>query len=251
MTTWSNNSTNRLGAFYATENCLQIGGVSGTLDSISALTDGQIVIGKTGDAPIGATLGSGNNITVTSGAGTASIAVTGNTQYAPLVGGAAGQLASIGPLGSGELLIGSAGVNPVAGSLASSGGTITITKTAGGINLEAAGTSSGLAWSEITDASKTIVTTEGYIANKATLITFTLPATASVGHVFALVGIGAGMWRVSQAASQYIRLGSNVTTTGTGGYILATDQYDCIEAVCIVANNGWCIRTAVGTIDLL
>lgn len=58
-------------------------------------TDGQILIGKTGNQPVLATISSGNNITATAGAGTISIAVTGTTQHAVQVGGAAGQLASL------------------------------------------------------------------------------------------------------------------------------------------------------------
>lgn len=58
-------------------------------------TDGQILIGKTGNQPVLTTISSGNNITATAGAGTISIAVTGTTQHAVQVGGAAGQLASL------------------------------------------------------------------------------------------------------------------------------------------------------------
>ena len=49
-----------------------------------------------------------------------------------------GLISEIGPLTNGQLLIGSTGASPVAASLTSSGGSITITPGAGSINLEAA-----------------------------------------------------------------------------------------------------------------
>jgi len=54
-----------------------------------------------------------------------------------LVGSGVGPITEIGPMLDGELVIGSTGVDPVIGSLASAGGTVTITPGAGTINLEA------------------------------------------------------------------------------------------------------------------
>ena len=75
-------------------------------------SDGQLLIGKTGNQPVLATISSGNNITATAGAGTISIAVTGTTQYAVQVGGAAGQLASLAVGTTGKYLRATTTANP-------------------------------------------------------------------------------------------------------------------------------------------
>jgi len=58
-------------------------------------TDGMLLISKTGDVPIWATLTDGNNITSTEGANSISIAVTGTTEHAVQIGSAAGALTSL------------------------------------------------------------------------------------------------------------------------------------------------------------
>ena len=51
---------------------------SGTLTSTAAATNGQLLIGRTGDVPLAATLTAGTGITVTNGAGTITIAAAGS-----------------------------------------------------------------------------------------------------------------------------------------------------------------------------
>lgn len=146
----------------------------------------------------------------------------------------------------GQVLISANAGVPAWASL-TAGENIIITPGANSITIAASG---GLSFSEET-GDKTIVVNEGYIANKAvTALAFALPAASAVGDVFAIVGNGATMWTVSQAANQYIHLGNAVTTVGVAGGLAATHAKDCIEAVCIEADKGWVIRSAIGNITL-
>jgi len=55
------------------------GATSDTLSSVGPLTNGQLVIGSTGVAPVAASLTAGTGISITPGAGTISIAATGTS----------------------------------------------------------------------------------------------------------------------------------------------------------------------------
>jgi hypothetical protein len=90
----------------------------------------------------------------------------------------------------------------------------------------------------------------GYIANNAGLVTLTLPSTAAVGKRVAVVGSGAGGWKIAQNASGIIRFGDTATLTGTGGFISSFNRYDCVELICIVANNEWAVRSSQGNISV-
>jgi len=170
------------------------------------------------------------------------------TDHGILVGSGTGAVTALSVGTNGQPIIGATGADPAFATLTSTGGTVSFTTGANTLNLEASG--GGLSWSEITDASKTIVVGQGYIANRGTLITFTLPATASVGDEFAISGLGAGGWKIAQGADQYIIVGADTSTTGSGGHIDSTNDYDCVEAVCIVEDDGWVIRDYIGTISV-
>jgi len=108
-------------------------------------------------------------------------------------------------------------------------------------------TGGGLTWSEITGTSQTIAVDSGYIANNASLVTFTLPTTAAIGKIVRVVGKGAGGWRIAQPASVIIHATDLDTTTGVGGYIESTHRRDAVELVCVVQNTEWNVISQVGT----
>lgn len=60
-----------------TQNSFMYPGASGVLSSTAATTDGQLLIGRTGNTPLAATLTAGTGILITNGAGTIQIATTG------------------------------------------------------------------------------------------------------------------------------------------------------------------------------
>ena len=169
------------------------------------------------------------------------------TDHGILLGSGTGAITPLGAASNGQLPIGSTGADPVLATLTAGTG-ITVTNGAGSITI--ASTVSALAWSEISDATKTIVVQEAYIANRGTQITFTLPATAAIGTEFKIQGKGAGLWKIAQGAGQQIYLGSTATSSGAGGYLEATDAHDAITLVCITADTVWATEAVVGNITV-
>lgn len=137
-------------------------------------------------------------------------------------------------LTNGQVLIGSTGADPVAASL-TAGANITITPGAGTISI-AADAGASTTWSAISTATKTIVANEGYISNNGAGVTYTLPATATLGDIFEIVGPQS--WTVAQNAGQSIKIGSSTTTTGTGGSLASTNAGDTLRVVCSDATGG-------------
>jgi len=105
-------------------------------------------------------------------------------------------------------------------------------------------------WSEETGISVGMAVNSDYIANNAALVTLTLPAAAAVGDIISVVGKGAGGWLVAQNAGQTIHKAGASTTTGVGGSIASTAQYDSVEMVCITANTDFVVRSSEGTITV-
>lgn len=152
-------------------------------------------------------------------------------------------------LTNGQLLIGSTGADPVGASLTAGTG-ISITPGAGTItiaNTEPAGTT----WTVETAGPVTIAASNGYFANSASPITFTLPVTAAVGDTFQVASMNSGGFTVAQNAGQQIILGNESTTSGTGGSIAsASSTGDWIEIICNVANNGFIANVKQGELTV-
>lgn len=110
---------------------------------------------------------------------------------------------------------------------------------------------SALNWSLVTATSQAAVVNGGYLINAAALSTITLPATAVVGSLVEVVGMGAGGWRLAQAAGQQVIFGNISNTTGTAGQLNSTHQRDCIRLVCVTANTTWQVISSVGNIDVI
>lgn len=90
---------------------------------------------------------------------------------------------------------------------------------------------------DVTGTTQTIIANSTYIADNASQVTFTLPATANVGDTFTIWGKGAGGFKIAQNAGQLIHVGNLVTTTGTSGSIQSTGQWDSVEVICVTANT--------------
>lgn len=96
-------------------------------------------------------------------------------------------------------------------------------------------------WIEVTDATVALVVDQGYIMNRATTITATLPATATFDSIIRIGGKGAGLTRIAQNAGQTIHYASADTTAGAGGRLDAINRYATIELICITANTDWLV----------
>ena len=165
----------------------------------------------------------------------------------PMVIASDGQMGTLGTMTDGEVMIGSTGADPVLSTL-TAGTNITITNAAGSITINS--TASGLTWNEETGTSESMLVNNGYIANNAGLVTFTLPTTAAIGDIVRVTGKGAGGWRIAQNAGETIFFGAVSTTTGVGGRLDSTDDRDTVELVCVTANNDWNVLSVIGNITV-
>lgn len=220
-------------------------------DAGTANPTGAGVITFTGGTGIN-TAGAGSTVTINlddpvivdnGGTGRTSL-----TDGAILVGDGTNAVEQIGPLTDGQLLIGdTAGVSPVAATLTAGAG-VSIVNGAGSITISS--TSGGFTWNEITGTSSGMTAQNGYITNNAGLVTLTLPAAASIGDMFVVTGKGAGGWRIAQNAGQTVNFGSSSTTTGAGGRLDSTGQFDTVEIVCITANTDFNVIDSQGNITV-
>lgn len=154
---------------------------------------------------------------------------------------------SISALSAGQVFIGTTGAAPTAATLTQGNG-ITITSASGSITIASTGT---VAWTDVTGTSQTMAVNAGYIADNASLVTLTLPTTAAQGTVIEVAGNGAGGWTIAQNANQNIKIGSSTTTTGVGGSLASTNQYDGVTLLCTVANTTWVVRSMIGNLTVV
>jgi hypothetical protein len=248
---------------------LKLNPVTGELDLIMSPGGGTATIQVDGDSGSATPDGSGV-LTVAGGTGITTSAATSTvtvdldspvtvdnggtglaslTDGAVMVGDGTNAVELVGPLTDGQLLIGdTAGVSPVASTLTAGSG-VSIVNAAGSITISATG--GGFTWNEETGTSATMVVENGYIANNASLVTLTLPTTATVGQEIQIVGKGAGLFKVAQNASQTIHYAATDTTTGTGGSLTAIEQYASIELLCITENSDWAVIDSVGNFTIV
>jgi hypothetical protein len=94
-----------------------------------------------------------------------------------------------------------------------------------------------MTWNDTTGTSQALSTFNGYVSDNASLVTFTLPATANLGDVIQILGKAAGGWKIAQNASQQINVGKVSTTSGVSGSVASTNQWDTIELRCVTAGT--------------
>lgn len=106
---------------------------------------------------------------------------------------------------------------------------------------------SGMAIVNQTSSSVTMsVNTVYEINNGASLVTLTLPVTASVGDLIKIVGQSSGGWSIAQNSGQSIKYPIQTTTTGVGGSLASTNQYNVVLLHCVIANTTWVVEYATG-----
>lgn len=108
----------------------------------------------------------------------------------------------------------------------------------------------GITYTEVTGTSQSMTGDNGYIANNASLVTFTLPSTCAVGKILHVIGYGAGGWKIAQNASQNIYFLDVVSLTGTSGYIASNTAKDSVKLICTVANTTFTVVNSIGNITI-
>lgn len=188
-----------------------------------------------------------NQILYSSAANTVTGLATAN--QAVLTTGATGIPVLTALATNGQLIIGSTAGVPAAGTITSTGGTVTVTLGSNTINLEVA--SGGFTWNDATGATVTLAVENGYVTDRGGGVAYTLPATAVLGNEILIVG-KLGAWSIAQAAGQQILLGSSSSTVGVTGSIASTNVGDCVSLVCITAGAStvWRANSYVGNITV-
>lgn len=144
----------------------------------------------------------------------------------------------------GQLLIGKTSTNNYTLTTLTAGSGISITNGSGSISIAASG---GFTWNDQTTTPLSAAVNNGYIMDAgASLITATLPATAALGSIISFVGKATGLYTIAQNSGQTIHYGNQNTTTGVAGSLTSTNQYDCIELICVTANTDFVVRSSVG-----
>lgn len=112
--------------------------------------------------------------------------------------------------------------------------------------------SGGFNWIDQTTGTATLVPGTGYITDLAGGVTYTLPATATIGSAFQIVG-KTGLWTIAQNANQQILLGAQATTVGTSGSLSSTSHNDSVELVCITGGSStvWRVIDAQGALTVV
>jgi hypothetical protein len=175
-------------------------GAAGLVSSTAALTDGQILIGDTGSAPVAATITGGTGVTVTNGAGSITIDIDNTEVVTSFSAGTTGLTPNSATTGAVTL----------AGTLAVANG---------GTGLTALGTSNqvfGVDAAGTAAEYKTLTAGTGMsIVHGANVVTFNNTGVTSVGLT---------------APSIFTVSGSPVTTTGTLDFALNTQTANTIFA---------------------
>lgn len=150
-------------------------------------------------------------------------------------------------LTDGQVVIGSSTGAPLAATL-SAGTGVSITNGHNTITIASNGANP---WVDQTGASVTMAVNTGYTSDDgATLVTFTLPATAAIGDWVEINGKGSGGWTLIEGTGQLIHFGNQTTTTTTGS-LSSTNQWDCVRLRCVTANTTWTVVSAVGNLTVV
>lgn len=103
-------------------------------------------------------------------------------------------------------------------------------------------------WVTQTTSSATMDANTGYTADAgASLISFTLPTTSSIGDFVEINGKSSGLWRIIQSAGQQIFASPFNTTFGAGGSLSSVNRYDCVRLRCVAANASWVVVSQQST----
>lgn len=149
-------------------------------------------------------------------------------------------------LSSGQLLIGGT-TTPAAATLTAGTG-VSISNGNNSITVNAVG--GGITWTTITGASQAMSVNNGYIANRAGTVAFTLPTTSAVGDMIAVTGINTATgWSIAYTTNQQIFFGSS-TATVTTGTLASTAIRDTVYIVCVTANLTWNVVSSIGNITV-
>ncbi len=246
------NSSGRFGTLTSSDSSITYVTGANSLDLTVASGTGVIktITGNSGGAESPSAgnfniLGTGS-ITVAGSANTETVQLTGLTNHAVLVGAGSATITKLAVGSSGQVLIGATGADPAFATLTSTGGTIAFTTGANSLNLEVAG--AGLTWVDATGATQALLAEHGYVTDRGGGVTYTLPASGTLGDEIQIVG-KLGLATITPNANQQILIGSGSGTVGVTGTAVSNNVGDCITLICITAGAStvWRANSTIGT----
>ena len=92
-------------------------------------------------------------------------------------------------------------------------------------------------WFGIGGTSQAAAINTGYVVQNASQTTITLPATAALGSIVSVRGLGAAGWILAANTGQTIKVDGQ--TTSSGGTLTSSGANDTIDVTCTVANTTW------------
>jgi hypothetical protein len=209
---------------------------------VAAITANSFIYGAGTAAVVELAAGAGDLVIGTAGAPT----VVNLADNEVVIGGGTSAPTSIA-LTDGQLVMGATGAAPAAGNIVGGVG-ITVTNGVNSISISADASEN---WTDVTGTSQAMAVNSSYTANNASLVTLTLPAVAAYGVLFEVAYKGAGGWLIAQNASQSIRFGSSVTTSGVGGSLASSAAGDVVRILCTTANTGFEVLSAQGNLTVV
>lgn len=107
---------------------------------------------------------------------------------------------------------------------------------------------SGFPWTDVTGATQTLAVNNGYVTDRGGGVTYTLPASGTLGDTIKIVG-KLGLATITPNANQQILIGSSSGAVGATGTAASNNVGDCIELICITAGAStvWRANSVVGT----
>ena len=104
----------------------------------------------------------------------------------------------------------------------------------------------------VAGATQAMTSNNLYIANDASLTTFTLPTSSAVGDIIQILGsaLNSGGWKVTYTTGQIIWGPGGHSTATTGNAATGSAAAQAMNIVCVVANTTWVITSNSGTITL-
>jgi hypothetical protein len=162
-------------------------------------------------------------------------------------------VSGIGPLTNGHIFIGSTGAAPVASTI-NSGQNISIISGPGSISVGTVGYASLSFIDQGSPTVNMVPYTVYLVDNGSTLVTLTLPTSATLGSIIQIVGSSAGGWTIAQNSGQQIHVNTSSTTVGTAGSVSSTGQYNQITLMAISTAPGnyrFVATSFVGTLTIV
>lgn len=218
------------------------GQVTGGTSVLKTLTpdSGGVQLPTAGNINI---LGVGSVTTVGSGS-TITTQLTGLTNHSVLVGAGTSTITKLAVGTNGQVLIGATAADPAFATITSIGGTIAFTLGPNTLNMEVNG--GGFTWTDVTGATQTLAIENGYLTDRSGGVTYTLPATASIGNEIIIVG-KAGLATITPNANQQILIGSASGAVGVTGTAVSTNAGDCMTLICTTSGASTVWRGAFWT----